>query len=66
MTCDICGAEVKSVVIRERIPGSTGGLSPISAVYSVDHKPPNDCLKTINRKLDHLIGRICPNNGQEG
>ena len=64
-TCSICGAPKNRIIIRDAIPGGNG-FYPIAAEYGWDHEPPNDCLRTINQKLDHLIKRICPKNGQEG
>ena len=63
--CRICGATMEMIIVREAIAGGNG-LYPIAAIYDWDHKSPDDCLRTINEKLDYLIGRICPNNGQEG
>ena len=65
--CEICGTTTVRIVTRDRIPGCPSlGIHPIAAVYDWDHHTPEDCLKTIKEKLDYLIQRICPNNGQEG
>jgi len=61
--CRVCGASQKRIIVKEGCPGG-GGFSPIAAQYDWDHQVPNDCLKTINSKLDQLLG--CPNKGQEG
>ena len=60
--CQICGAPMELIIIRDAIAGVG---STTAAWYDWDHKVPDDCLKTINGKLDYLIERVCPNNGQE-
>ena len=56
--CVFCGAPMNWVAVKEAVPGSRGGFSPVAATYDWDHHAPNDCLKTINGKLDVLLRRI--------
>jgi len=55
--CSICGATKTWVVVKEGCRGG-GGLSPIAAQYDYNHRPPNDCLRTINEKLDTLLSKF--------
>lgn len=52
--CEICGAPRKWIVVRDWVPGGNG-LNPLAAECDWDHNAPNDCLQTINNKLDLIL-----------